>query len=91
MDAGRVQPTSFGVDVRGDGVGAEDMAGEGVELRGAIPEEEGESDGREGVVVGVVGGMCEDHLFWFSFSYCSSCLSYLDFDVRNIEVSWVGF
>ena len=63
VDAGRVQPTSFGVYVGGDGVGAEDMAGEGVELRGAIPEEEGESDGGEGVVVGVVGGVCENHFF----------------------------
>jgi len=56
-----VQPARFRVDVRRDGVGAQDMTGEGVELRGAIAEEEREGYGWEGVAVGVVGRVGEHH------------------------------
>lgn len=42
-------------------VGAEHMSGEGIELRRGVSEEEGEGDGWEGVGVGVVGRMGENH------------------------------
>lgn len=45
----------------GDCVGAQDMSGERVELWGRVSQEVGEGDGREGMRVGVVGGVCENH------------------------------
>ena len=51
--------------MRGDGVGAENMAGKRVELRGTVPEEESEGNRREGVRIGVAGGVCEDHVAFF--------------------------
>ena len=65
-----MQTARVPVDVRGDGVGAENMAGERVELRGTVPEEEGEGDGRKGVRIGVAGGVCEDHVDLFMCSRC---------------------
>lgn len=50
------------VDMRREGIGAHDMLGEGIELRGAVPEEEGERDRRERMAIGVVGGVRENHL-----------------------------
>lgn len=38
------------------------MAGEGVQVRRVVTEEEGERDSRERVGVGVVGGACENHV-----------------------------
>lgn len=51
----------LGVNIAGDGVGAEDMRGEGIEARRAVAEEEGEGDGRKRVGVGMVGRVCENH------------------------------
>lgn len=47
--------------MRREGVGAHDMLGEGIELRGAVPEEEGERDGRERMAIGMVGSVRENH------------------------------
>ena len=61
VDADGVQPPRGRVDVAGDGVGAQDVGGEGVELRRGVAQEVGQGDGREGVGVGVVGRVREDH------------------------------
>lgn len=61
VDAGCVEAAGGRVDVGVDGVGAEDMRSKGVELGGAVAEEESERDGGEGMGVGVVGGVGEDH------------------------------
>lgn len=45
----------------GNGVGAQDVGGERVELWGGVSEEVGECDGREGVGIGVVGAVSENH------------------------------
>lgn len=53
------------VQLAGDGVGAQHMLGKGVELRRAVPEEEGQRHRRERVRVFVVGGVCENHCeYW---------------------------
>ena len=49
------------VDIAGDGVGTEDMRGEWIQARRAVSEEEGESDGRKRVGVGVRGRVRENH------------------------------
>lgn len=46
----------------GDSIGREYMFGEGVELRRTVAEEIGQGHRREGMGVGVVGSMFEDHL-----------------------------
>lgn len=44
-----------------EGIGAQHVRGKGIELRRRVSEEEGEGDGREGVGVGMVGRVCENH------------------------------
>lgn len=61
MNASGVEALRLRVDMAGDGVGAQDMSGKRVELRGGVSQEVGEGDGRERVRVGVVGGVCENH------------------------------
>lgn len=56
-----MEAASGGIDMRGDGIGRENMAGERVQLRRIVAEEKGEGDGREGVRVGVVGRARENH------------------------------
>lgn len=67
MDAGGVEALGFRVDMARDGVGAEDMGGERIELRRRVSQEVGEGDGRERVGVGVIGGVRENHC-----EYCYS-------------------
>jgi len=50
----------------GDGVGAEDMGGEGVETWRVVAEEVSEGDGRKRVRVGVVGRVRKNHGHWLS-------------------------
>ena len=50
-----MQATGVGIDVGIQGIGGEDMAGEGIELRRVIAKKEGEGDGWEGMRVRVIG------------------------------------
>ena len=61
MNSGGVQSARVPVDMRRDGIGAEDMIGEGIQLRRAVSEEEGEGDGRKGVAISVVCRVSENH------------------------------
>lgn len=61
MNASGVQTLRRGVDMAGDSIGTENMAGKGVELWRRVSKEVGEGDGREGMRVGMVGRVCKDH------------------------------
>lgn len=81
MNTRGVQALRVGVDMAGDGVGAEDVAREGVELGRGVAEEVGEGDGGKRVGVGVVCRVRENHCHSSSstgrielqLSKCSSC------------------
>lgn len=64
MKTSRIKSLSPRVDMVGDGVGAEDMGGEWVELRRGIAEKEGEGNGGERVRIGMSGRVCENHDEW---------------------------
>lgn len=61
VNPGGVEPLCLGVDMAGDGIGAQDMGGEGIELGGGVAEEVGESDGGKRVRILMSGGMRENH------------------------------
>jgi len=50
------------------------MVGEGVELRRAVSEEEGERDGRKGMAIGVVCRVSENH-FVEMFEVAAGCVA----------------
>lgn len=56
-----MEPLGLGVDIAGDGVGAQHMGGKGIELRRRVAEEVRKGDGREWMRVGVRGRVCENH------------------------------
>jgi hypothetical protein len=56
-----VKSAGFWVDIVLNGVGAEDMGGEGIKLRRRVSEKVGESNGREWVGIGMVCRVSENH------------------------------
>ncbi len=56
-----MQPPGLRIDPLVNGICAQDMSGKGIELRRAVSEEVGEGDGREGVRVGMVRRVGENH------------------------------
>jgi hypothetical protein len=61
VDAGGVKSAGLGIDIVLNGVGAQDVGGEGIELRRRVSKEVSESDGREWVRIGVVCRVSENH------------------------------